>query len=262
MVDKIQQLFDYFAPAVVHVGMRYFLAAGTAFILFYVLFKKAMSSRKIQSKFPQLADYKRDIFYSVITIFIFTLVAVLTLRTFADYTLIYDEISDMPTWYYWGSLLLMFALHDFYFYWIHRLMHQPKLYRHFHKVHHTSTNPSPWTAYAFHPLEAVLEAGIIALIAFTIPAHRSAIVIFFIFQIIYNVYGHTGYELYPKNFHKTWIGRFINTSVAHNMHHKKFHGNFGLYTLIWDRVFGTIRRDYNADYEKVTDKKSEVEMLT
>lgn len=164
-----------------HVGMRYFIVAGSAFILLYVLFRKAMNNRKIQSKFPQITDYGRDFFYSIITIFIFSLVAVLTLRTFADYTLIYYEISDMPVWYYWSSILLMFVLHDFYFYWIHRMMHLPKFYRHFHKVHHTSTNPSPWTAYSFHPLEAILEAGIIPLIAITIPAHRSAIVIFFIF---------------------------------------------------------------------------------
>jgi len=41
-------------------------------------------------------------------------------------------------------------------------MHHKKLFRWFHLVHHQSTNPSPWAAYAFHPLEAVVEAGIIA----------------------------------------------------------------------------------------------------
>jgi sterol desaturase/sphingolipid hydroxylase (fatty acid hydroxylase superfamily) len=209
-----------------------------------------MANRKIQGKFPLVNDYSRDIGYSVITIFIFTMVAVLSLITFSEYTLIYDKISDMPLWYYGVSMLLMLILHDFYFYCTHRLMHHPRLYRYIHKVHHTSTNPSPWTAYAFHPLEAVVEAGIITLIAVTIPAHRSAIAFFFVFQIIYNVYGHTGYELWPKNFHRTCIGRFINTSVAHNMHHKKFHGNYGLYTLVWDRLFGTIRDDYDTDYQK------------
>lgn len=60
MMDKPQQLFDYFALAMMHVGMRYFIVAGSAFILLYVLFRKAMNNRKIQSKFPQITDYGRD----------------------------------------------------------------------------------------------------------------------------------------------------------------------------------------------------------
>jgi len=251
MMEWMEFIYDYFSRAFWNISYRYFITASIAFVSFYIIFRKLVASRKIQDKFPKLNDYRRDIGYSTLTIFIFTVIAVLSLKTFAEYSLIYDSISDMPKWYYFTSLGLMFILHDFYFYWMHRIMHHPKLYRYIHKVHHTSTNPSPWTAYAFHPLEAIIEAGIITLIAFTIPAHRSAIAIFFIFQIIYNVYGHTGYELWPKNFHKTWIGRFVNTSVAHNMHHKKFHGNYGLYTLLWDRVFGTIRKDYNTDYENL-----------
>ncbi len=248
-MDFFLNIYEYFSHAFWNISLRYFGAAGIAFVLFYFLLKKVMANRKIQEKFPLTKDYTRDIGYSIITIFIFTIVAVLSLRTFSEYTLIYDEVSDRPIWYYWVSMILMLVLHDFYFYCTHRLMHNPKLYRYFHKVHHTSTNPSPWTAYSFHPLEAVVEAGIITLIAVSIPAHRTAIALFFVFQIIYNVYGHTGYELWPRNFHKTWIGRYINTSVAHNMHHKKFHGNYGLYTLIWDRLFRTIREDYDADYQ-------------
>ena len=128
-------------------------------------------------------------------------------------------------------------------------MHLPKVYRSVHLIHHKSTNPSPWTAYAFHPLEAILEACIIPLMTFIIPVHGSVIGFLMLFQIIYNVYGHLGWELWPKGFHKTWIGKYVNTSVAHNQHHEKFHGNYGLYTLIWDRVFGTIREDYNKAYE-------------
>ncbi len=252
MIDFITESFNYFYFAFWNISQRYFMAAGIAFILLYFIFRNSMSARKIQYKFPKWNDYARDIGFSVSTIIIFTIIAVLTLRTFSEYTLIYDEIDQMPKWYYFLSMLLMLILHDFYFYWTHRLMHRPELYRHFHKVHHISTNPSPWTAYAFHPLEAIVEAGIIVLIASTMPAHRSAIAFFFVFQIIYNVYGHTGYELWPKRFNKTFIGRFINTSVAHNMHHKKFHGNYGLYTLIWDRLFGTLRSDYDSDYEKST----------
>lgn len=45
------------------------------------------------------------------------------------------------------------------------------------------------------------------------------------------------------SFFKTWVGKYVNTSVAHNLHHPKFHGNYGLYTLTWDRLFGTFRTD-------------------
>jgi sterol desaturase/sphingolipid hydroxylase (fatty acid hydroxylase superfamily) len=132
------------------------------------------------------------------------------------------------------------------------MMHHPVLFKYVHLVHHKSTNPSPWTAYAFHPLEAVLEVAILPIIAFTLPVHQHAIGWFFLFQIIYNVYGHLGFELYPKNFHKSKIGRWVNTSVAHNLHHDKFHGNYGLYFLFWDRMMGTIRKDYDQAYETTT----------
>ena len=152
----------------------------------------------------------------------------------------------------------MLFLHDTYFYWMHRAMHHPTLYKHVHLVHHKSTNPSPWTAYAFHPLEAFLEVMILPLIAFTFPVHAPAIGLFFLFQIAYNVYGHLGFELYPKGFHKHWLGRWVNTSVAHNLHHKKFHGNFGLYFLFWDRLMGTMREDYDTTYEETTESESSV----
>ena len=151
----------------------------------------------------------------------------------------------------------MIFLHDFYFYWMHRLMHQPKLFKHFHLIHHKSTNPSPWAAYAFHPFEAVIEASIIFLIVFMIPYHRTALLTFLTFMITYNVYGHLGYELYPKGFNKHFIGKWVNTSINHNLHHKHFEGNYGLYFLIWDRWLGTVRQDYDDSYDQVDQKRNQ-----
>lgn len=231
----------------------YFLFATTAFVVFYFLLKNVLARRKIQKRFPKWSDYGRDIFFSLVTVAIFGVVSGLTFHTFWDYTTIYKESYDQyGLAYYLFTFVWMLFLHDTYFYWAHRLMHTKWLYRHVHKVHHLSTNPSPWTAYAFHPLEALIEAMILPLIAFTLPVHGSAIATFFFFQIAYNVYGHLGYELYPKGFHKTAIGKYINTSVAHNQHHARFVGNYGLYFLIWDRLMGTIRADYDEVYEATT----------
>ncbi len=248
------ELIEKFPVFFYRIGIRYVVFAGIAFLLFYVIFRNQKRIRKIQRNFPKVSDYQRDISYSVLTIVIFTIVALVTFITLSPYNLLIKDISAEPTWYWAGTFILMFFLHDFYFYWAHRWMHQPRWFKTIHKVHHLSTNPSPWTAYSFHPLEAIVEVMIIPIIAFTIPSHLLVVMIFMVFQIAYNVYGHIGYELYPKGFHKTWIGKYVNTSVSHNQHHQRFHGNYGLYTLIWDRVFGTIRPDYDEDYEKATSK--------
>src|SRR5205085_2234227 len=90
---------------------------------------------------------------------------------------------------------------------------------------------------------------------FTIPIHLLHIGLFFLFMIVYNIYGHTGWEMYPKGFNKHWLGRWINTSINHNQHHQYFKGNYGLYTLIWDRLFGTVRQDYDQKFEEVKNRK-------
>jgi sterol desaturase/sphingolipid hydroxylase (fatty acid hydroxylase superfamily) len=136
-------------------------------------------------------------------------------------------------------------------------MHHPRLFRYFHLVHHQSTNPSPWAAYSFHPLEAIVEVGIFAVFLFTLPVHATHIILFFLLSIIYNVYGHLGWELYPKGFNKTFIGRWINTSVSHNQHHKYFKGNYGLYFLFWDRWMNTLRAEYDDAFEKATTATSQ-----
>jgi sterol desaturase/sphingolipid hydroxylase (fatty acid hydroxylase superfamily) len=253
-------MLEFWLRESTHIVSRYFIFAGTAFVLFYFLFKKQMWLRKVQKRMPKVTDYGRDVFFSLISVIIFATVGLFTFFIFREYTNIYTDFSSYGVGYYAFTFVWMFFLHDAYFYWMHRLMHMPFFFKYIHLVHHKSTNPSPWTAYAFHPFEAVIEVGIIPLIAFTLPVHLSAIGFFFLFQIAYNVYGHLGFELYPKGFNKHWLGRWINTSVAHNLHHKGFHGNYGLYTLIWDRWMGTLREDYDKTYAETTEATNNSEL--
>ncbi len=121
-------------------------------------------------------------------------------------------------------------------------------------LHHKSTNPSPFAAFAFHPAEAIVEAGIFAILLIIMPLCKWHLAAFFLFQMLYNVYGHLGWELYPKGFSKNWFGKWINTSINHNQHHHYFKGNYGLYFLWWDRLFGTIRPDYNEAFDEVKNR--------
>jgi Delta7-sterol 5-desaturase len=239
---------------------KYFLIAGPAFLIFYVLLKKRILDKKIQSRFPKFKDYAREIGFSTLSIIIFSVPPLLMLYSdsIRPNTTFYTDIDKFGMAYLILAFPLMLLMHDTYFYWIHRLMHLPWLFKMVHLVHHKSTNPSPWAAYAFHPLEAIAESLIFVIFLFTIPIHNIHLMTFFVFSLVYNVYGHLGFELYPKSFNKHWFGKWMNTSVGHNQHHQYFKGNYGLYFTIWDRLMGTLRTDYDAAYEELkTRKKSE-----
>jgi lathosterol oxidase len=236
------------------VADKYYYVAAPVFLVFYVLLRKRIAYKKIQPKFPLAKDYVREILFSTLSIVIFSIPPLLLLQSDAirPHTTFYTDINEHGNLYFVLALPLMMLMHDTYFYWTHRLMHSPKIFKLFHLVHHRSTNPSPWAAYAFHPLEAVVESLIFVIFLFTIPVHPLHLTIFFLFSIAYNVYGHLGFELYPKKFNQHWLGKWLNTSVAHNQHHHYFKGNYSLYFTIWDRAMGTLRTDYDSAYEKLS----------
>jgi sterol desaturase/sphingolipid hydroxylase (fatty acid hydroxylase superfamily) len=238
------------------IGSRYLIIAGIAFLIWYGVLRKMMKSKKIQSKYPQLNDYTREIGFSITTIFILAFIPTMILGSpeLAKHTKFYTDINQHSIAWFIIAFPVMAMMHDTYFYWMHRLIHHPKLFKWVHLIHHKSTNPSPFAAYAFHPFEAVLESLIFLIFVFTIPVHLYHLLFFFLFMILYNVYGHLGWELYPRGFNKHWLGKWINTSVNHNQHHQYFKGNYGLYFLFWDRIMGTIRDDYDKRFEEVKNK--------
>ncbi|HEV9036541.1 MAG TPA: sterol desaturase family protein, partial [Puia sp.] len=222
-----------FLRTLLEVADKYYILAGIAFLVYYVLLRRRSSGKKIQPRFPGAKDYQREVVFSTISILIFAMPPLLLVHTDAlrPHTTFYKDIRLHSRWYFFGAFPLLFLMHDAYFYWMHRLIHHPRLFRLFHLVHHRSVNPSPWAAYAFHPLEAFLESLIFVIFLFTIPINVWHLFFFFLISLAYNVYGHLGFELYPSGFNRHWLGKWVNTSVSHNQHHRHFKGNYGLYFL-------------------------------
>jgi len=228
-------------------GIRYLLLAGIAFLAWYARRRDG----KLQRAMPRGGQIRREIAYSAMAVLIFGLInGAIFGYGIAPHTQLYWDIAQYGWAYFWLSIPLMILAHDAYFYWTHRLMHTRALFRIFHGVHHLSTNPTPWTAYAFHPFESVIEALGVVLIIFIMPSHPWAFLIFQTISTAINVYGHLGYELYPRNWPQHGLGRWINTSVAHNAHHDKARHNFGFYFLFWDRWMGTLDPSYEAKYRQ------------
>lgn len=240
-------------------AIKYFFISLPFFLIFYVLFKKSWAFKKIQIRFPKVSDYARELGFSTLSVIIFSIPPLLILysNSIRPLTSFYTTIETHGWVYFFLAFPLMLIMHDTYFYWAHRFMHHPKLFKTIHLVHHKSNNPSPWAAYAFHPIEAVIESLIFVIFLFTIPVHPIHLTCFFVVSLIYNVYGHLGFELYPKGFNKHWLGKWINTSVSHNQHHQYFKGNYGLYFTFWDRMMGTLRDDYDTSFDAVKNRQKE-----
>lgn len=250
------RLFDgfprFFASAYLELLLRYLWMAGLVFLAFYIFWPKSFRFRKVQKAFPKRKDYQREVGYSLVSAAIFALAGWVAFAPFTrPYTQWYFKLDAHSGWYFAFSVVAMIVVHDAYFYWTHRLMHWRPLYRVMHQVHHRSTNPSPWAAYSFHPLESIVEASIVLVIAFCIPAHPLALAIFLLWMTFFNVSGHLGFEFYPKWLTSNRFGRWLNTSTNHNLHHKHFRGNYGLYFRWWDEWMGTTHAKYEEELHAV-----------
>ena len=138
---------NLFIKIFLKISSKYFLLVISFFILYYIINKQKWIKYKIQQKFPKNREYIREGMYSLITMIIFTCILIgLNSKPIVGYTTRYYEISERGWLYYYLLFIIMFFVHDAYFYFIHRIMHHPKLFKYIHLVHHKSTNPSPWAA--------------------------------------------------------------------------------------------------------------------
>jgi len=235
---------------------RYFLLAGIFYIVFYVWKNRKFWYAKIQQRYPENKHILREISYSMLSVLIFGAIIILTIVAGQKgYTRVYNNIHQYGYFYFFFSIILMIFLHDTYFYWTHRLMHWRPLFKIAHRTHHLSINPTPFAAYAFHPIEAVVEVGIIPLIAFIMPYHPIALIVFTIYSLLLNVIGHLGFEIFPKGFASHRLFKWHNTSTHHNMHHRLTKCNYGLYFNIWDRLMKTNHPESEKSFDEVTEKR-------
>jgi Delta7-sterol 5-desaturase len=165
----------------------------------------------------------------------------------------------------WWVILLEYAasffLFDTYFYWLHRWMHKEPVYSWVHKLHHKSTAPNMLTTLSVNPLESFINGGftplfLVVCTAVALPIHKETMIFITATTGIMGLYVHSGYEFFPRWWHKSWATKWFITTTFHDQHHKYFNYNFGGYTMIWDYLCGTVRKKYEADFEKLCDRRS------
>jgi lathosterol oxidase len=249
---------DHTIGSTLALGGRYVLLAGVVWVLGYLIFKRQWFHRKIIAKYPGSSEIWRDIGYSALSMLIFGIVGAATIYASRQgWTQLYGKIGKFGLIWFWVSIGIAIVIHDAWFYWTHRLMHHRRLFGWFHRVHHLSHNPTPWAAYAFSPLEALVQALIFPLLVIMMPMHSVAFGMFMMWQIAFNILGHSGFEIHPRWLMRSPLRFILNTPTNHIMHHEKMRGNYGLYFNYWDRLMGTNHEQYEKRFVEVTSREKE-----
>lgn len=234
---------------------RYFLIAGLFHLWFYILKKDNFKNKSLSKKNAGKKQYYREVKWSIITSIIFAVAGSLTAIVWQhNYTSLYTDINKYPLWYLPVSLLISMLIHETYYYWLHRWMHQPKVFKLLHKVHHDSNTTSAWTAFSFHPLEGLLQAIILPLTLIIVPMHIYVLLFQLTIMTFSSVINHLEIETYPANFHRHFIGRWIIGATHHSLHHKQFRYNFGLYFTFWDKWIKTESPKFTTLFKEKTEK--------
>jgi Delta7-sterol 5-desaturase len=228
---------------------RYFILGGIFHLYFYIWKREAWESRKLNKKEYPPNQFRKEVYWSMLTALIFSVAGAISgLLWQRGFTAIYLNISAYPLWWFPVSIMIAMFIHETYYYWLHRLMHHPKIYKQVHQIHHDSKITSAWTAFSFHPIEGFLEALIMPAIVICVPMHLYAIIFHLSVMTISAAINHLDIEIYPRNIFGNLLGKHVIGATHHSHHHKFYRYNFGLYFTFWDKWGKTESPNFEREF--------------
>lgn len=206
--------------------------------------------RKIQPGTFSWANARRELLFGLLNLAITTFFITGAITVLKGLGIISLTPGATSWWIVAGEYALSFFLFDAYFYWVHRAMHLEPYYSRIHKLHHRSTSPMPITSWSMNPIEGIIEGAFTPLFLIVFPIHEATLPFIVPTSILMGLYVHSGFELLPHWWNRSWLTKWFISATFHDQHHRYFVGNFGGYTTIWDRLCGTMRHRYEGDFDR------------
>ncbi|XP_009902895.2 fatty acid hydroxylase domain-containing protein 2 [Dryobates pubescens] len=137
--------------------------------------------------------------------------------------------KELPTFSWFLVELSIFTLvEEILFYYSHRLVHHPVLYKHIHKKHHEWTAPIGVVSIYAHPLEHIISNTLPVMTGpMIMGSHIVSISAWFSLALITTSISHCGYHL-----------PFLPSPEFHDFHHLKFNQCYGVLGVL-DYLHGT-----------------------
>ncbi|NXJ63281.1 FXDC2 protein, partial [Rostratula benghalensis] len=137
--------------------------------------------------------------------------------------------KELPTFHWFLVELSIFTIiEEILFYYTHRLVHLPLLYKHIHKKHHEWTAPIGVVSIYAHPVEHILSNTLPVMTGpMIMGSHIVSIAVWFSLALITTSISHCGYHL-----------PFLPSPEFHDFHHLKFNQCYGVLGVL-DYLHGT-----------------------
>ncbi len=231
--------------------LTYFLVGAAVFALVLHLRRAGAFRFLVRAPAPKPVRVHMEVFNSALSVILYNAVQLVARIGVLGFGYIVTLNNPLPVWEVALSFPLVLVMHDAYFYWTHRMMHLPALFRFFHWEHHKSQAPTVFTAYSFAIPEAIVQGSFGVFYVALFPCTFATLIFFQFVEILHNLMIHSGVDVYPRTLVVSRRWGWLAGAAHHDLHHRTSRGNFGLYTRVWDRLFKTSHPDFERIWEYV-----------
>ncbi len=145
--------------------------------------------------------------------------------------------GPLPTWQIiLRDFIVSIALNDTLFYWVHRILHHPSIYKYIHKQHHRYNHSIGIAAEFAHPVEDFLANLLPTLLGcLLMGSHLFTLMLWIAFRLWETIDVHSGYSFKWSPWH---LLPFQGGADRHYFHHSHNQGCYGSFTIFWDWITG------------------------
>lgn len=217
-------------------------------------FAKLANRPFIQNRPYNIDKVIHNIFWTTSGIVIWTAVENVYCYLWASGRLFYiSDVTSFSTFsgffYFVLAMVGIPVWRSIHFYFAHRFLHFPALYKQVHSLHHRNTDPEPFSGLCMHPLEHLYYYScVLPSLVFTLSPYA------FVWNGVHLL-------LSPAASHSGWEDHF-QSDVFHYLHHRFFECNYaGSDAAFMDIWFGTFRESLPDNPEPRQDAKSTLRTL-
>jgi len=246
--SEMRQYLVLWAMLYVGTMIMYLGSAGLTYHLFYRT-RDSKTGQNLAKWEPEAGQLRNEISTSATSlIFITAAVAPFELMVARGWTKVYWNVEDHGWAYLLVSPLLFLVFTDACIYWIHRILHHRWFYAPLHKLHHKYKETTPFSAFAFHPLDGWLQGVPYHIFVFLMPFHHITYGAAMLLVGLWTINIHDRIDLDLPG---------VNGAGHHTLHHQRFNYNYGQYFVHMDKLCGTHLDPYGGQKWSIYPSRAE-----